>query len=136
MPLQHAAFGEEAFYPCYGLAEATRSWRGGREVDPAHDLLWGYEPLWPRDRVTASQAEDARSLVSCGQAAADQEIWMLIPTLVSPATLNKVERNLAGCPSVAQGYWHQTETTQQTFAADLADGTRAISANEGSGLFA
>jgi len=115
-------FRREAFYPCYGLAEATLFVAGGAKLTRPTTCSVDRTAL-AQGRVTASQAEDARSLVSCGQAAADQEIWIVDPHTCQPCNSEQVGEIWLAGPSVAQGYWHQTETTQQTFAADLADGT-------------
>jgi len=116
-------FRREAFYPCYGLAEATLFVSGGAKLTQPRTCSVDRTAL-AQGQVTASQAEDALSLVSCGQAAADQSIWIVDPHTHQPCNPDQVGEIWLAGPSAAQGYWHQTETTQETFAAELADGTR------------
>jgi len=116
-------FRRAAFYPCYGLAEATLFVAGGSKLTQPTTCSVDRSAL-AQGRVTASQAEDALSLVSCGQVAADQSIWIVDPQTHQPCNPEQVGEIWLAGPSVAQGYWQQTETTQETFEAELSDGKR------------
>ncbi|MES1244348.1 MAG: non-ribosomal peptide synthase/polyketide synthase [Acidobacteriota bacterium] len=95
-----AGFRREAFYPCYGLAEATLFVSGGEpgrgpRIDP------------PR--------------VGSGHAWLDQRIAIADPgTLEEQAPGAEGEIWVAG-PSVAAGYWGNPEATERDFQARLAD---------------
>jgi amino acid adenylation domain-containing protein len=92
-----AGFRREAFYPCYGLAEATLIVTGGQPP-----------------RITAS------GQVGCGRPLGDQRLVVVDPATGAgcpPGT--EGELWLAG-PSVAQGYWRRPAETAQTFGARLA----------------
>ena len=128
-------FRREAFYPCYGLAEATLFVSGGAKLTRPTTCFVDRTAL-AQGRVADSQAEDARSLVSCGQAAADQSIWIVNPHTHQPCNPGQVGEIWLAGPSVAQGYWQQTETTQETFAAELADGTGPFLRTGDLGFFA
>src|SRR6185295_17552142 len=77
-----AGFHSEAFYPCYGLAEATLIVSGGvRDADP---VVAGFDrEALERNLVktSANHSEAARTLVGCGQRIVDQKI-----AIVDPAT--------------------------------------------------
>src|SRR5258706_3350150 len=81
-------FRREAFYPCYGLAEATLVASGGLKAAPPVVFTVQSAAL-ERNRVVAATGEDAgaRMLVGCGQSLRDQKI-----VIVHPETLT-------GCPS-------------------------------------
>jgi acyl-CoA synthetase (AMP-forming)/AMP-acid ligase II len=122
-----AAFGpcgfrRAAFYPCYGLAEATLIVSGGERT--ALPVVQRFETAaLERERmarVSANQ-DDSRALVGCGQNLPGQRIVIADPetsVLCSPDRIGEIW--LAG-PSVAQGYWRRPDETQRTFGACLAD---------------
>jgi len=115
-------FRPEAFYPCYGLAEATLFVSGGSKMTQPTTCSVARTAL-AQGQVINSQAENSLGLVSCGQAATDQSIWIVDPHTRQPCNSEQVGEIWLAGPSVAQGYWHQPELTQETFAAELADGT-------------
>lgn len=115
-------FRRDAFYPCYGLAEATLFVSGGSKLTQSKTCTVDRIAL-TQGQVTESQAEDALSLVGCGQAAVDQSIWIVDPPTRQPRNPEQVGEIWLAGPSVAQGYWQQRQTTQETFGAELADGT-------------
>jgi acyl-CoA synthetase (AMP-forming)/AMP-acid ligase II len=88
-------FRREAFYPCYGLAEATLMVTGGSKSAP------------PAIDGTA---------VGCGTSIDDQEVRIVDP--VSQRQSEQGEIWVAG-PSVAAGYWQQPALTDETFHAVL-----------------
>jgi acyl-CoA synthetase (AMP-forming)/AMP-acid ligase II len=98
-----AGFRREAFYPCYGLAEATLMVTGGRRSEsPA---------VW----------RDARGIdrVSCGRARGGLEV-----AIVDQTTGTRCDGGVEGeiwvqGSSVAGGYYGQRQATRETFAAPL-----------------
>ncbi|HET6946192.1 MAG TPA: fatty acyl-AMP ligase, partial [bacterium] len=115
-------FTPEAFKPCYGLAEATLLVSVNARSDPARIQHFHRSDL-ERNRVAPCHpaAEDARPLASCGQPVATTVI-------VDPESLRRCapgrvgEIWLAG-PSIAQGYFHRRDESEQTFGAHLEHGT-------------
>jgi acyl-CoA synthetase (AMP-forming)/AMP-acid ligase II len=95
-----AGFRRRAFYPCYGLAEATLFVSGGDPDAPPvlHNSLVGCGRAWPGERLAIVDPETGK-LVPAGEEA---EVWV------------------AG-PSVADGYWGRPEETAHTFGARLAE---------------
>jgi acyl-CoA synthetase (AMP-forming)/AMP-acid ligase II len=120
-------FRASAFYPCYGMAEATLLVSGGR---PGADTV-----VRPVDRTALNggrieaplDGADIFSIVGCGRALAGEEI-----AIVDPQTLTRLECDRVGeiwvrGANVAGGYWRQEETSRETFAGQIA--------GEGSGFW-
>ncbi|MEM9768799.1 MAG: AMP-binding protein, partial [Cyanobacteria bacterium P01_D01_bin.71] len=115
-------FRKAAFYPCYGLAEATLFVSGGTKFTEPTSCAVDRVAL-AQGRVVTSPAETALPLVSCGQAAADQSILIVDAQTHQPCDADQIGEIWLAGPSVAQGYWHQGEATQEIFEAQLADGS-------------
>jgi 8-amino-7-oxononanoate synthase len=117
-------FRKEAFYPCYGLAEATLIVTGG--LKEAAPVVAGFDrEALERNLVKTSSnhKESARTLVGCGQRITDQQIAIVDPTSGATCTNGNVGEIWLAGPSVALGYWGRPEETEETFQAHiLADG--------------
>jgi acyl-CoA synthetase (AMP-forming)/AMP-acid ligase II len=115
-------FRKEAFYPCYGLAEATLITSGGLKAAPPVVFMVQSAAL-EHNRVVAASKEDdgARTLVGCGQALGDQKIVIAHPDTLTTCLPGEIGEIWISGPSVAQGYWKRAEETDQTFRAHLAD---------------
>ncbi|MCA9658182.1 MAG: AMP-binding protein, partial [Myxococcales bacterium] len=116
-------FDRRAFYPTYGLAEATLLVSGNVGAPrPPIDLRVDADAL-AGGRVRASDAVDrSRALVSCGPVAADYEV-----AIVDPETRRRCPADAIGeiwlrGPSVAGGYWERPEESAATFNATLEGG--------------
>jgi len=117
-----SGFRREAFYPCYGLAEATLIASGGLKAAPPIVFTVQSAAL-ERNRVVAATGEDAgaRMLVGCGQSLRDQKIVIVHPETLTGCPSDEVGEIWIAGPSIAQGYWNQPEDTERTFHAYLAD---------------
>lgn len=98
-----AGFRREAFYPCYGLAEATLMVTGGRRSEPP--------TVWRDPRGVAR--------VSCGRARGGLEV-----AVVDQATGTRCGEGVEGeiwvrGSSVADGYFGQHQASREAFAATL-----------------
>jgi acyl-CoA synthetase (AMP-forming)/AMP-acid ligase II len=96
-------FRREAFYPCYGLAEATLMVSGGRRDEPPK--LWN-DPAGP-------------TRVSCGRACSGNEL-----AIVDVARRARCDDGVEGeiwvrGASVAGGYFGHQQESRETFAATL-----------------
>jgi natural product biosynthesis luciferase-like monooxygenase protein/FkbM family methyltransferase len=112
-------FRREAFFPCYGLAEATLFVSGGLKSAPPVFVKVKRSALETSEVVQAGD-EDAVSLVGSGRSWLDQEIRIVDPVSLHecrPGTIGEIW--VAG-PHIAQGYWNRPEETEATFKAHIA----------------
>lgn len=115
-------FRQAAFYPCYGLAEATLMVTGGRKADrPIVKTVHGSD--LERDQAIDADVEkiDSRLLVSCGLTLPEQQIVIVHPETLTRCLPNEVGEIWVSGPSIGHGYWHRPEETAQTFSAYLLD---------------
>ncbi len=91
-----AGFRKEAFYPCYGLAEAALIVTGGQPPRMVSGRVASGRPLGEQELAIVNPETGTRQ-----QVGSEGEIW------------------LSG-PSVAEGYWDRPDETERTFAARLA----------------
>lgn len=115
-------FRREAFYPCYGLAEATLFVAGG-EHGATPILKTVEKAAMERGRMIESSTGggDAYRLVGCGKTASDQQVVIVDPETRSRRPYGQVGEIWVKGPSVAQGYWNRPEITALTFMATTAD---------------
>src|SRR5215217_148346 len=91
-------FRKEAFYPCYGLAEATL-------------LVSGH-------KRTSLPVVSAANRVSCGQVA--QTVVIVDPDSLNECTPGQVGEIWVNGAGVAMGYWNNPVETEHTFSAHLS----------------
>lgn len=111
-------FRREAFYPCYGMAEATLLISGGLKTEPLI-IQQVDENALLENRVALSEV--GRAIVGCGHRFGDQKIIIVDPDSLTPCPDERVGEIWLSGPSVAQGYWNQPQKTKETFNAYLAD---------------
>lgn len=119
-------FRPEAFFPCYGMSEATLLISGGPpgRVTPklrvtSHSLdQAATEPLVSEQDF--SPVQDHRTLVSCGRvtrgttvAIVDRDSHQKLPT-------GEVGEIWVNGASVAAGYWNDEQATRETFRARIS----------------
>jgi len=104
-------FRRQAFFPCYGLAEATL-------VVTANSA--GVVPAICQAPDTGSRG-GAASWVSCGQALPDLDVAIVDPQRLSRVAPGQVGEVWVKGPAVALGYWDRSEATAETFLVRLAD---------------
>lgn len=119
---ERCGFRREAFYPCYGLAEATLIVTGGcRRKAP---LVKSFEAsaLEQRRAVEAGPNDDAaRELVGSGGILLDEGL-----AIVDPETRRRVADGVVGeiwaaGRHIAAGYWKRPELSVETFQATIVD---------------
>ena len=106
-------FRREAFYPCYGLAEATLIVSGGFSSAPPVIRHFDAKALENNQVVDAlADEEGARALVGSGGNLLDQEIVIADPDTMTRCAADEVGEIWVSGPSVAQGYWKRPEETR------------------------
>jgi amino acid adenylation domain-containing protein len=116
-------FRREAFFPCYGLAEATLIVSGGLTSEPPVIRAVQKTALERHHIVGANQADgNALSLIGCGRPLGDLDVVIVDPAALTPCPINHIGEIWATGPSVAGGYWNQADETRHTFQARLANG--------------
>lgn len=116
-------FRREAFYPCYGLAEATLIVTGGYKQSPPAIKSFQIEALERNEVIeTEPGAEDSRELVGSGGNLLDQQIVIADPETHASLGDNRVGEIWVSGPSVAGGYWKRDDLNEETFQARLDDG--------------
>ncbi|HYG10247.1 MAG TPA: fatty acyl-AMP ligase, partial [Pyrinomonadaceae bacterium] len=115
-------FRREAFYPCYGLAEATLLVSGKLKTGAASVERVVAKEL-ERDRIVQADGEgaEARALVGCGGSLSDQSVLIVNPETSLKCAPGVVGEVWVSGPSVAQGYWNRPDETKRTFEGRLAD---------------
>ncbi|MHC5779062.1 condensation domain-containing protein [Nostoc sp.] len=115
-------FRPEAFYPCYGMAEATLIVSGGFKTALAQVKTVDKSALSQNQIVEATiQNQDIQSFVSCGETIPQQQIVIVNPETLTRCSSDEVGEIWVSGPSVGQGYWNRPLETEQTFHAYLKD---------------
>lgn len=113
-------FRWNAFYPVFGLAEATLVVSSGRRA---------YEPVvldldaaaLARGRVETRSVGRAARLVSSGRPSFGTRVVIADPDARTRCAAGVVGEVWLATPSVAQGYWRRPDESEHTFRAHLAD---------------
>jgi len=116
-----AGFSPRAFYPCYGLAEATLIVTGGRADDDVRIVSVDSEQLAHGLVVASEDGAIARRLVSSGPPRPGVDLVIVNPDTGLPAETGHVGEIWVAGPSVAAGYQGKPEETRKVFGARLPD---------------
>ena len=111
-------FKPEAFYPCYGLAEATLFVTGGYQ-QAAPTVCWVNTKALEQDQVKFCSAEDeqAQVFVSSGFTWMDQTVVIVHPETRERCADNQIGEVWVSGANVANGYLNMEETNSQVFQA-------------------
>ncbi|MET3498338.1 fatty acyl-AMP ligase [Variovorax boronicumulans] len=101
-----AGFEPAAFFPCYGMAEATLFIAGG-----------------PAGRHPDVVRRDRSEVVCCGEPASGHRVRIVDPRTRRALAEGEVGEIWVHGDSVAQGYWGRTAATEETFRARVLDDT-------------
>ncbi|MDQ1388676.1 MAG: hypothetical protein QOF56_2130, partial [Acidobacteriaceae bacterium] len=117
-------FRRSAFYPAYGLAEATLKVAGGQKGD-APSYIYVQASALEQNRIVelseVEQNEAARPLVGLGRADIDTKVVIVDPETLVQCLPQQVGEIWVSGPSVTQGYWNRPNETETTFRAYVAD---------------
>ena len=113
-----SGFDRSAFYPCYGLAEATLFVTGGKAGAGARARNFD-AASFDRNRALTTTDSGARTLISCGRPWGEQEVVIAHPRTERRLAPGEVGEIWLRGGSVAAGYWGQPEESRRTFGAHL-----------------
>ena len=115
-------FDYSAFYPCYGMAEATLIISGGSKHTAVVTKTVQGKALEKNKIAIADASEiNPHTLVSCGGSLQDQKIVIANPETMVSCKRGEVGEIWVSGSSIAQGYWRQPQITEETFNAYLRD---------------
>jgi natural product biosynthesis luciferase-like monooxygenase protein len=112
-------FRKTAFYPCYGLAEATLIVSGGTKGEPSLHGRFDSDSVARGRPVGAAEDARALTLVSSGRAAPGHQVRVVHPETLDTCPAGTVGEIWTTGPSVAQGYWNRPEESERAFGARL-----------------
>jgi acyl-CoA synthetase (AMP-forming)/AMP-acid ligase II/3-oxoacyl-(acyl-carrier-protein) synthase len=113
-------FERRAFFPCYGLAEATLFVAGSSPAAPPVLEALDAAALERHEARRATSAERVLSLVSCGKPGTATEIRIVSPHSQIELGDRQIGEVWVSGPSVATGYWKRPEATRERFHARIA----------------
>ncbi len=118
---KQCGFRREAFYPCYGLAEATLLVAGGDKWTEAVVQTFDVEAL-KKGQGRPVGDQPGLSIVGAGDSLLDQEIVIADPETCDACADGVVGEIWVSGLSIAQGYWGRPQASDETFRAKLSDG--------------
>ena len=115
-------FKPEAFYPCYGMAEATL-FITGIDASQSPNVVHIDRTALTQDKVVAIAPEhpNAKAVVSCGHTWLEDEIIIVNPDTKVECASDEVGEIWAAGAGIGKGYWRKEEQTEATFRATLAN---------------
>ncbi|HTU92834.1 MAG TPA: fatty acyl-AMP ligase, partial [Gemmataceae bacterium] len=114
-------FRKKAFFPCYGLAEATLFVSGGPAgVEPRRRCA---EPsALEGGQILATEPPHGRWHVGSGRPAEGTKIVVIDPSTKTPVPAGRVGELWVSSPSIAAGYWGREVESNSAFRNYLANG--------------
>ncbi len=113
-------FKSTAFYPCYGMAEATLMMTGGDKAKSPAVKHLDKTALEQNQVVTRDKPQlGTKTFVSAGYPWLDGKIAIANADCLTECQPNQIGEIWYSGSSVGQGYWQLPEKTQQTFQASL-----------------
>lgn len=118
-------FRPEAFYPCYGLAEATLLVSGVEINAKPSTISVSQEKLGQGViQEAAGGSENSKTLVGCGRPLSGQSVQIVNPDTLEPCKTGETGEIWVSSPSVAAGYWQNEEASRESFGAVMAGGSQ------------
>ncbi|WP_225409747.1 non-ribosomal peptide synthase/polyketide synthase [Stigmatella hybrida] len=114
-----SGFDPNAFYACYGLAEATLLVSGAKKGAPTVQRSFDAKALSLGQAVPGGSAQE-QTLVGCGGVLPGEDIRIVSPSDGTPCAPGTIGEIWVSSHSVAQGYWARPEETARTFQARVA----------------
>ncbi|AEW99300.1 non-ribosomal peptide synthetase [Streptantibioticus cattleyicolor] len=117
-------FRRSAFYPCYGLAEATLFVTGGTAGAGPTALTVDRDGLGD-GRLVPADGDGHPVLVACGAARTPDRVAVVDPATARELPDGDIGEVWISGPTVAAGYFGDDGATEETFRARRSDGDQA-----------
>ncbi len=118
-------FRREAFYPCYGMAESTLMITGGhRDESPVSRAFESASLDIQVVKPASASDRHSRRLVACGKQPPNGTVLVVDPDKMTRCAPDEIGEIWVSSPSVGIGYFNKPVETQETFQAQLIDGSR------------
>jgi natural product biosynthesis luciferase-like monooxygenase protein len=115
-------FRKQAFFACYGLAEAALIVSGSKKSElPVIKRFQSRELGVNKSVASASEDGDARPLVGCGQSLSGTQVIIVDPETLKRCSQGEIAEVWVSGGSVARGYWNRPDETEYTFRAYTSD---------------
>ena len=112
-------FKSTAFYPCYGMAEATLMITGGDKAK-SPTIKYLDKAALEKDRVVITDRNrSGTTVVSAGYPWLDGKIAIADPNSLTECPPDRIGEIWFSSSSVGKGYWKLPEATKETFEASL-----------------
>jgi acyl-CoA synthetase (AMP-forming)/AMP-acid ligase II len=119
---ESCGFRREAFYPCYGLAEATLFVTGGIRNKPPIILTVDAAALEKGKGVPYQSPQKLQqAIVGCGQPWLDTQIEIVDPKTLMRSANQSIGEVWIKSSAIGIGYWQQPQATTDTYQAYLSD---------------
>ncbi len=121
----NCGFNKSAFYPCYGMAEATLFITGGlQQEDPI--IKYVDSATLEKNQVLeiAEETSGSKAIVGCGRQWLDMEVLIVNPETLTPCKPHEVGEIWVLGSGIGKGYWEQKQETKDTFQG-LLKGTKS-----------
>ena len=113
-------FRQDAFYPCYGLAEATVAVTGGeRGRGPVVEVVDGESLRTGKVRRVSEDELGARHIVGCGYPWMGEEVVIVDPDSEQVCAEDEIGEVWVKGGSVGRGYWNNAQESERVFGAYL-----------------
>jgi acyl-CoA synthetase (AMP-forming)/AMP-acid ligase II len=114
-------FDYQAFYPCYGLAEATLFVAGGCPSSPPRVQYFQRAALGLHQaRPCPPSHPDALALVGCGNDFDEVPVEIVDPQHLAQLPQGRVGEIWVSIRSAGKAYWNQRKQSRETFGLTLA----------------
>jgi amino acid adenylation domain-containing protein/non-ribosomal peptide synthase protein (TIGR01720 family) len=115
-------FKRSAFFPAYGLAEATLVVSGGKKKNDLSHCCVSSAALEENRIVFVNQdSPDARMLVASGAIGPGMDVAVVEPASGRRCSPDQIGEIWVAGPSVAMGYWKRPQETEQVFRAEQVE---------------
>ncbi len=113
-------FSRRAFYPCYGLAEASLIVSGGEKEEDVVSLSVEEVSLQEGKAVLGEKnTEKVRTLIGAGKSLLEQELLIVDPKKGTPLAPLEIGEIWVSGQHVASGYWKKEEMSVSSFQAQV-----------------